>query len=196
PSSSEMTSLYIGRSDPTLPRSEGLNSNNDGTERGMGVNVQRRDPVRRCYAYVAHMKFLQFPDVNRTEAFGRPRDRGRGRCRGWLSLLVVLGLPGCGPPTWQGGIHAQLAWSHKGVRVVEVPAESPARRADLREDDRILRIDGTAIEGLPIEAVHALLSGPVGSTATVEVLRGSTEVTLKIAREPYDTPNQNTGVGF
>ncbi|MDB4991367.1 MAG: hypothetical protein JWN04_6545, partial [Myxococcaceae bacterium] len=173
PSSSEMTSLYIGRSDPTLPRSEGLNSNNDGTERGMGVNVQRRGPVRRLYAYVAHMKFLQFPDENRTLVLS-----------GLLSALITVS---CGPPSWQGGIHAQLAWSHKGVRVVEVPADSPSRRADLREDDRILRVDGTAIEGLPIEAVQKLLSGQVGSTATLEVLRGAEEITLKIAREPYET---------
>jgi C-terminal processing protease CtpA/Prc len=116
------------------------------------------------------MKHLQFPDVNRLLAF----------C-GWLTLAS------CGPPTWAGGIHAHLAWSHEGVRVVEVPANSPALRGDLRVDDRVLSVDGKPVAGLSGSAVHRLLSGEVGSTATLEVLRGADRLTLQILREPYAT---------
>ena len=135
----------------------------------MGVNVQRRGLVRRSGAYVAHLRSLSFPDVNRP-----------------LLVSAILLWASCGPPSWQGGIHAQLAWSHKGVRVVEIPVDSPARRAGLQENDWILSVDGRPLSGLPVERVHELLSGQVGSTVTMEVLRGAEPLTLQIAREPYE----------
>lgn len=116
------------------------------------------------------MKLLQFPVVNRV-----------------VALAGLLAWASCGPPAWQGGIHAQLAWSHEGVRVVEVPADGPAFRADLREDDRLLSVDGQPTKGLSSEAIHKLLSGEVGSIAVVEVLRGAEQLTLRIAREPYES---------
>ena len=126
------------------------------------------------------MTFLQFPDVN----------RGRGSFRivrrpVHLALCSLLALASCGPPTWQGGIHALLAWSPDGVRVVEVPPEGPAERSGLRAGDRILEVDGTKVAGLPSERVQKLLSGDVGSTARLLVLRDGRRVELEVAREPY-----------
>jgi carboxyl-terminal processing protease len=116
------------------------------------------------------MTGLSFPVVNRL-----------------LWLCGWLALSSCGPPTWSGGIHAQLAWSHEAVRVVEVPAHGPAERAGLRVDDRVVSVDGKPLAGLSGEAVHKLLSGEVGSTARLEVLRGADRVALSIVREPYQT---------
>ena len=97
------------------------------------------------------------------------------------SLLLIA----CGPPSWQGGIHAVLAWSHAGVRVVEVPPDGPAQRADLRAGDRIVAVDGKPVAGRDSRAVQQLLSGEVGSRATIEVLRDGQPLTLSIEREPY-----------
>ena len=131
------------------------------------------------------MKLLQFPDVN--------LDLSLAALVVTFRVLGVLCLASCGAPTWQGGIHAHLAWSHEGVRVVEVPAQSPAERAGLKDGDRLLSIDGKSVAGLTGEAVHALLSGEVGSIVSVEVLRGAERVTLAITREPYET---RKAVGF
>lgn len=97
---------------------------------------------------------------------------------------------GCGPPAWRGGIHALLAWSPAGVRVVEVPAESPAERAGLLIDDRLVTIDGRPTAGMTSEQVQDRLSGEVGSTVALEVLRGGKELELFIVREPYATPSE------
>ena len=69
--------------------------------------------------------------------------------------------------------------------MVEVPPESPAQRADLRAGDRILRVDGKAVAGRSSEDVQKLLSGEVGSTASLEVLRDGQRLTLQVVREPY-----------
>lgn len=111
----------------------------------------------------------------------------RARCLPLLAVsgALLAGSVACGPPVWKGGIHAQLAWSPHGVRVVEVPEEGPARRADLRPDDRILSVDGKALAGRDSDDVQRLLSGEVGSQARLEVLRDGQLLTLHVEREPY-----------
>jgi carboxyl-terminal processing protease len=71
------------------------------------------------------------------------------------------------------------------VRVLEVPPESPAERAGLRANDRIVAIDGKPIAGRDSESVQALLSGDVGSVAQLQVLRDGQPVAIAIEREPY-----------
>lgn len=108
--------------------------------------------------------------------------------RGIFAAIIAAGwvaIASCGPPSWPGGIHALLAWSEAGVRVVEVPADSPAARAGLQPGDRILQVDGKALTGRSSQDVQQLLSGEVGSTASLEVLRDGEVLALHIAREPY-----------
>jgi carboxyl-terminal processing protease len=100
-------------------------------------------------------------------------------------LAVSAILAGCGRPAWPGGIHANLAWSPRGVRVVEVPDGSPAEKAGLLPDDRLLSIDGEPVQGLPSDAVQKRLSGEVGSWVTLVVLRREQPVELRIERVPY-----------
>jgi C-terminal processing protease CtpA/Prc len=100
-------------------------------------------------------------------------------------LCGAIALVACGPPTWRGGIHAQLAWSEQGVRIVEVPPDGPAHRADLRAGDRIVAIDGRPVAGRDSAAVQRLLSGEVGSRATLEVLRDGRSLTIPVQRAPY-----------
>jgi C-terminal processing protease CtpA/Prc len=106
------------------------------------------------------------------------------------TLLALCGLlhgAGCGPATWPGGVHARLAWSERGVRVVDVPADTPAARGGLRAGDRLLEVDGRSLEGLSAQEVQKLLSGEVGSTAKLEVLRDGARQEVAIEREPYAT---------
>lgn len=88
-----------------------------------------------------------------------------------LSSGALLACAGCGQG-WRGGIHAQMAWSaERGLRVLEVP-EGPARRAGLREDDRIVAIEGVPVEGRPVAQVVAELRGEVGTRVHLTVEHG------------------------
>ena len=102
---------------------------------------------------------------------------------------MTMGLCGllvhCGPPAWAGGIHAQLAWSKRGVRVVSVPDEGSAAEAGLQPDDRLLAIDGKPITKLTGEEVQERLTGDVGTYVTLTVLRAETRLDLRIERVPY-----------
>ena len=76
------------------------------------------------------------------------------------------------------------------MRVVEVPPEGPAQRAGLRAGDRIVAVNGAPVTGRTSEEVQKLLSGEVGSTASLEVLREGERLTLHVAREPYATKGE------
>ncbi|HEX5656361.1 MAG TPA: PDZ domain-containing protein [Polyangiales bacterium] len=121
------------------------------------------------------MKSSPLPVLNRTRW-----------CVLWIALI------GCGPPAWRGGIHAYLAWSPSGVRVVEVPPDSPAGKGGLLAEDRVLTIDGRPTEGMTSEQVQDRLSGEVGSTVVLEVLRGDKELELYVTREPYAKPSDRS----
>ncbi len=99
-------------------------------------------------------------------------------------LCVVLSQ--CGPPSWHGGIHAQLAWSTRGLRVLSVRAEGAAATAGLKPEDRIVVINDRAIAGLTLDEVKARLAGEVGSVVALTVVRGSQKLILRVARDPYE----------
>jgi len=95
-------------------------------------------------------------------------------CGAWLFLVgsaALLAMTGCGEG-WRGGIHAEMAWSaERGLRVLAVP-DGPARRAGLRQDDRIVAIEHVPVAGRPIADVVADLRGDVGTRVHVTVERG------------------------
>jgi C-terminal peptidase prc len=66
---------------------------------------------------------------------------------------------------------------------VNVSPEGPAREAGLQNGDVVLRVDGTDISNLRsgVEAKN-ILAGPVGSTVTVTVRRGSQEMEFRLQR--------------
>lgn len=88
-----------------------------------------------------------------------------------VMLAAALASLGCSEG-WRGGIHAQMAWSsERGLRVVGVP-DGPARTAGLREDDRIIAIEGVPVAGRPIAEVVSELRGEVGTRVHLTVVRG------------------------
>jgi carboxyl-terminal processing protease len=71
--------------------------------------------------------------------------------------------------------------------VAEVPPGSPAQRAGLQPDDRIVAIDGKPVAGLSSQQVHQLLSGEVGSTVVLQIERAGRREELRVERAPYET---------
>ena len=78
-----------------------------------------------------------------------------------------------------------LGWSTRGVRVVEIPPDSPAVAAGLQPNDMILAVDGKPVADLTDKQVHALLAGEVGTRVQLRVDRAGTIHELSVVRAPY-----------
>lgn len=81
-----------------------------------------------------------------------------------------------------GGIGLELTMEDGVVKVVDPIDDTPAFRAGLKTGDVISAIDGTSIDGLPLNDAVDRLRGPSNSTVTLTVLhkgqKGQANVTL------------------
>ena len=69
------------------------------------------------------------------------------------------------------GIGVNLRADTAGATIASVYPATPAARAMLRPDDRIVAIDGTPLAGSTAAQIGALLRGPQGSTVTLTIAR-------------------------
>jgi membrane-associated protease RseP (regulator of RpoE activity) len=138
----------------------------------------------RLFTYLAHMRNARVPTRSKTQLGTDGPARRSQACRIARCLAIVCCI-GCGPSAWPGGIHAVLAASERGVRVVEVPPDSPAARAGLLADDVLLAVDGRPVTGMSARAIHELLTGEVGTTVVLQVERQSEKLEIPIERAPY-----------
>ncbi len=80
-----------------------------------------------------------------------------------------------------GGVGIVIDAEGGEVRVVTVMDDTPASRAGLRSDDRILSIDGKSTAGLTAREAVRRLRGPVGAPVEVEIGRPSGGSTLRVS---------------
>lgn len=71
------------------------------------------------------------------------------------------------------------------LRVVDVPPESAADRAGLREGDEIVSIDDVPVSGRRTTDAVARLRGDVGTPVVLGVQRGDERVTVRVERGPF-----------
>jgi C-terminal processing protease CtpA/Prc len=104
------------------------------------------------------------------------------RAGGTASGLVLAAvLVCCGPQ--KGTIGAVLAQSPDGrLFVREVPAGLAASEAGLAAGDEILLIDGRDARAMGVRGVHEALSGTVGETVRLTVVRRGEVLRLVLAR--------------
>jgi serine protease Do len=95
-----------------------------------------------------------------------------GRVR--RAYLGIAGGPRPLPP------HARARLGRTGgVEIVEVAADSPADRADLRAEDLIVELDGQPVER--VDYVQRLMTeATIGRAMTIKVLRGDRELELSV----------------
>ncbi|MBM3479720.1 MAG: S41 family peptidase [Alphaproteobacteria bacterium] len=80
-----------------------------------------------------------------------------------------------------GGVGIVIDAEGGEVRVVTVMEDTPASRAGLRGEDRILSIDGQSTAGLTAREVVRRLRGPVGAPVDVEVGRPPDGARLRVS---------------
>lgn len=89
------------------------------------------------------------------------------------------------------GIGAEVTMQDGKVTIVAPIAGSPAEKAGLRPNDKVLSVDGDKLEGLTLTESVAKIRGPKGTDVELEVLRaGSTspqKVTVKRDEIPLET---------
>ena len=97
-----------------------------------------------------------------------------------LSALFVLTLA-CGPS--RGTIGASLLQdSEKRLLVREVPPRLAAQRAGVEVGDEVLLIDGRDVRQMSAEDVHAALSGDVGESVKLTLVRDGRVLRLRLDR--------------
>jgi membrane-associated protease RseP (regulator of RpoE activity) len=139
-------------------------------------------------AYFTYMTTPPFP-TRSPRAGDRPSKQRvsplKRRLLTQLGPALAAALIGCGPPSWPGGIHAVMASSSRGLRVVQIPVGGPAANGGLQAGDTIIAIDGQPVADLPAAKLRALLSGEVGTTVLLRVERAGTLHELPLQRAPY-----------
>ena len=80
-----------------------------------------------------------------------------------------------------GGIGVTIDTESGGVRIANVMDDSPAARAGLQVDDRIITIEGETTTGMTSRDVVRRLRGTAGEPVAIEFTRAAVELPLRVA---------------
>ena len=75
-----------------------------------------------------------------------------------------------------------------GIRVVDVLPDSPAERAGVRVEDRIVEVDGQDITAMTFDEATGLIEGPRGEVVRFGIERGGERLELELVRDTIVTP--------
>ena len=107
------------------------------------------------------------------------------RTPAFLFFAAALALSGCINPQsrWSnGGLGIRLAQVEDGTVIKDIAPTFDNPDAALKKGDYIIKVDGQDVGNLPKEAILDIISGPVGGTVVVTVLRKKQLITLEIER--------------
>lgn len=86
------------------------------------------------------------------------------------------------------GIGVSIVPARKGLRVVSVYKDAPARKAGLRSGDVITAADGRSLKGLSSEKAASLIKGPKGTTVVLSVESGGDSRRVRVRRDEIKVP--------
>ena len=70
-----------------------------------------------------------------------------------------------------GGLGMEVVRRDQYITIVSPISDTPAERAGLRTNDRIIAVDGDAIVGISVDEAVALMRGAVGDPVTITIAR-------------------------
>ncbi|MBP7738989.1 MAG: PDZ domain-containing protein [Spirochaetes bacterium] len=107
----------------------------------------------------------------------------------FMGVAVVIGLPSCRKNDQKGLLGIVVPVGQEKVRknapyvITGVYEDSPAFRAGLRPDDRIVQINGAELEGLEYDHIYnSMLRGPSGTKVTIVVERKGETMVFDVVR--------------
>jgi C-terminal processing protease CtpA/Prc len=104
----------------------------------------------------------------------------------WLAVALAT-LGGCA--SQKGTIGAQLGRRDDGrLYIREVPPGLAAAKAGLKAGDEVTLIDGRDVRTFDEKGLHAILSGNVGETVKLTLLRGEQVIHVTLVRTPAPRP--------
>lgn len=106
-----------------------------------------------------------------------------------FSCLMISGMFACQPEAKKGRIGIcvpvgrEKASAEAPYLVTAVNETGPAYRAGIRVGDRIVRVNGVAVEGLSCDYIRdSLLAGDPGTTAAIQIERDGALRTVTVKR--------------
>ena len=76
----------------------------------------------------------------------------------------------------------------RGLEIISVFDDSPAKKAGFKRGDLVVAVDGTSLKGKSSEASTSLIRGPAGTTVSLDVVRKGKKRTEKLERAQVDVP--------
>jgi carboxyl-terminal processing protease len=87
------------------------------------------------------------------------------------------------------GVGINVAPDKRGLRVLSVFPNSPAKRAGLGRGDLVVAVNGTSLAGRPTGFASGLIQGKPGTKVTLTFVSGKEKHTERITREQIDVPS-------
>ncbi|MDN5819489.1 MAG: S41 family peptidase, partial [bacterium] len=93
-----------------------------------------------------------------------------------------------------GGIGAMIGLQHNQPTILQVLKNDPAEQAGLKDNDRIIAINGDTMVDKTVDDVVAKLRGKTGTTVKITVLRGSNKQTFSVTRDEITSPSVDSDI--
>lgn len=94
------------------------------------------------------------------------------------------------------GVGMEVGMKNNTLTVISPLKNSPAEKAGIKADDKIIGVNATTTENMSVEAAIKLIRGPKGTPVTLKIFRGSENKIkeITIIREKIDLPIVDTAV--
>jgi|HigsolmetaAR201D_1030396.scaffolds.fasta_scaffold01946_8 carboxyl-terminal processing protease len=92
------------------------------------------------------------------------------------------------------GVGVVVGHDRRGLRVLEVYANSPAERAGLREGDLIVAAGGKSLAGRTQQQAVALVKGPEGTAVRLRIVRDGKAREVRVVRREITVPAVRSAV--
>ncbi len=85
------------------------------------------------------------------------------------------------------GIGAEIKYDNKEVLIGRVFENSPAEKGGLKENDKLLKVNGESIKGMSLNKISSIVKGENGTNVSLTIERDGNELELELTRGDVDS---------